>query len=111
MPAQPTPSERTLKAQISAHESWAQTENRTARTAKARQALENKFLAEAGGDPQRAESLRKAYYARLALKSAQSRRRRGAAESPPTSTAAPRMGGSTAPSQNESSVIGGGTHA
>ena len=69
-------SERTLRAQIAAHESWANTENRSARTANARRALDEKFLAEAGGDPQRAESLRKAYYARLALKSAQARRNR-----------------------------------
>lgn len=71
-----TPAEKTLIAQIAAHESWARTENRSARTHKARQALENKFLAEADGDPQRAESLRKAHYARLALKSAQARRAR-----------------------------------
>jgi hypothetical protein len=68
--------ERSLRAQIAAHESWANTENRSARTANARRALDEKFLAEAGGDPQRAESLRKAYYARLALKSAQARRYR-----------------------------------
>lgn len=73
-----TPAEKSLIAQLGAHESWARTENRTARTANARKALENKFLAEAGGDPQRAESLRKAYYARLALKSAQARKARSA---------------------------------
>jgi hypothetical protein len=32
-------------------------------------------MAEAGGDPVRAEHLRKAWYARLSLRSAQSRRR------------------------------------
>jgi len=74
-PPEPT-SERSLRAQIAAHESWANTEDRSARTANARRALDNKFLAEAGGDPQRAESLRKAYYARLALKSVQARRLR-----------------------------------
>lgn len=68
--------ERSLRAQIAAHESWANTEDRSARTANARKALEDKFLTEAGGDPQRAESLRKAYYARLALKSAKVRRQR-----------------------------------
>jgi hypothetical protein len=52
---------RTLRAQIAAHESWAQTPDRTARTAEARKALEDKFLAEAGGDPKRAESLRRAF--------------------------------------------------
>lgn len=69
--------ERSLRAQIAAHESWANTENRSARTTPARRAFEAKFLAEADGDPQRAESLRRAYYARLALKSVQARRRRG----------------------------------
>lgn len=71
-----TPKERVLRAQIAAHESWANTPDRAARTANARRALQDKFLAEAGGDPKRAESLRKAYYARLALKSSQARRRR-----------------------------------
>lgn len=70
-----TASERRLVAQIAAYESWARTPNRTARTANARQALDAKFLEQAGGDPVRAESLRKAHFARLALKSAQSRRR------------------------------------
>jgi hypothetical protein len=58
------------------HIGWAKTANPTARTAPARKAFENRFLAEAGGDPKRAEHLRKAYFARLALKSAQARRRR-----------------------------------
>ena len=68
--------ELSLQAKIAAHTSWANTPDRTARTAKARKAAEDKFLAEADGDPKRAESLRKAYFARLALKSAQARRRR-----------------------------------
>ena len=72
-----TPSERKLRAQIAAHESWAQTTNRTTRTAKARRAFEDKFLAEADGDELRARSLRKAYFAKMALRSAQARRRRG----------------------------------
>jgi hypothetical protein len=74
-----TPELRTLRSKIAAHESWARTTDRSARTANARKALDDKFLAEADGDPVRAESLRKAYYARLAFKSAQARRRRGAA--------------------------------
>ena len=73
MPA--TASERQLVAAIAAHESWANTTNRTARTAPARAALDAKFLAGAGGDPVRADHLRKAYFSRLALKSAQSRRK------------------------------------
>ncbi|PWJ24731.1 hypothetical protein ATK17_0832 [Branchiibius hedensis] len=68
-------SEARLVASIAAHTSWANTENRSARTAPARRALDEKFLAEAGGDPARAEHLRKAHFQRLALKSAQSRRR------------------------------------
>ena len=62
-------------ASIAAHESWAHTEDRSARTAPARRALDEKFLTAAGGDPVRAEHLRKAHFQRLALKSAQSRRR------------------------------------
>lgn len=68
--------ERSLAARVAAHQSWANTTDRTARTFNARNALEQKFLAEADGDPKRAKSLRKAYYARLALRSAQARRRR-----------------------------------
>lgn len=77
-------SERSLIAQLAAHESWAKTPDRTARTANARRALEAKFEREV--DPtgtlspaeraKRVENARKAYYARLALKSAQARRAR-----------------------------------
>lgn len=70
------PSERSLHAKIAAHTSWANTEDRTARTANGRKAFKDKFLAEAGGDPVRAEHLRKAFYARLSLQSAAARRRR-----------------------------------
>ncbi|SBS70920.1 conserved hypothetical protein [uncultured Mycobacterium sp.] len=71
------PSERALRAKLAAHTSWANTEDRTARTANGRRAFDEKFLAEAGGDPVRAAHLRKAFYTRLALKSAAARRRRG----------------------------------
>lgn len=67
--------ERQLLARIAAHESWANTPDRSARTAPARAALDQKFLDEANGDPVRAAHLRKAYFARLALKSAQARRK------------------------------------
>lgn len=67
--------ERTLSASIAAHTSWANTEDRTARTAPARRALDEKFLTEAGGDPVRAEHLRKAHFQRLALRSAAARRK------------------------------------
>jgi hypothetical protein len=74
-----TPAERKIRAQIAANDSWAQTDDRPARTAKARKALDDKFLTEADGDPKRAESLRKAYYARMAFKSAKARRLRAEA--------------------------------
>jgi hypothetical protein len=79
------PSERTLRSQIAAHESWAKTTDRAARTANARKAMLAKF--EQMVDPEgelppaerarRAEHARKAHFKRLALKSAQARRRRG----------------------------------
>lgn len=69
--------DRATIARIAAHESWAKTIDRYARTSKARAALERKFLDAAGGDPVRAKHLRAAYYQRLALKSAQARRKGG----------------------------------
>ena len=71
----PSTGEKHLQAQLAAHTSWANTTDRTGRTAKARAALDQKFLDQAGGDPVRAEHLRKAHYAKLALKSAKSRRK------------------------------------
>ena len=64
-----------LRSRIAAHESWARTTDRAARTAPARAALDQMFLDAAGGDPVRAAHLRKAHFARLSLKSAQSRRK------------------------------------
>lgn len=71
----PSRTERQLIASLAAHESWANTTNRTARTAPARAALDAKFLEQADGDPIRAGHLRIAHFQRLALKSAQSRRK------------------------------------
>lgn len=78
-----TDSERSLRARIAAHERWAQTPDRSAATAPARAALMARFEREV--DPngtlppaeraRRAEHARKAYYGRLALKSARARRR------------------------------------
>lgn len=74
--------ERQLLARLAAHQSWANTANRTARTAPAREAFLTKF--EDQVDPRReltpeerakrATNARKAHFTRLALKSAQSRR-------------------------------------
>jgi hypothetical protein len=82
-----TPAERSLRSQIAAHESWAHTPDRTARTANARKAMLDKFERRVDPDgkltpaerAKRAEHARKAYFKRLALKSAQVRRRRGGA--------------------------------
>lgn len=79
-----SPAERRLKAQIAAHRSWANTTDRAARTAKGRQAMDDRFEREvdpAGTMPpaeraKRAENARKAHYAAMALKSAQVRRRK-----------------------------------
>lgn len=63
----PHQSDRSLAARIAINERWARTGDRTAATAPARAAFEAKFAN---------ENERKAYYARLALKSAQARRHR-----------------------------------
>lgn len=65
---------------LGAHTSWFNTKDRAARTAPGRAAFEQKFLDQADGDPIRAAHLRKAYYERLALKSAQSRRQKADAK-------------------------------
>lgn len=65
-----------LIASLASDVSWAKTEDRSARTRKAREAFNARFLAEADGDPVRAEHLRRAYYKRLALRGIQARRRK-----------------------------------
>lgn len=82
-----TPTERSLRAEIAAHESWANTTDRAQRTAPARKAALERFERQVDPDGAltpteravRAEHARKAYFKRLALKSAQARRARGAA--------------------------------
>lgn len=76
-----TPEQRVLRGQIAAQESWAKTEDRSARTAPARKAMLDKF--EKQVDPEgrlslperakRAEHARIAHFKRLSLKSAQAR--------------------------------------
>jgi hypothetical protein len=73
----------TLEAQIAAHQSWAKTPDRSARTAPARRAMLARF--EKLVDPdgvmpeaarlEMAESARKAHYRKMALKSARVRAR------------------------------------
>jgi hypothetical protein len=98
-------SDRALIARLAAHESWAKTANRSARTAPARAALVSKFEREV--DPggvlppaeraRRAEHARKAHFIRLALRSAQARRAM-AADSPRATarTDRPTSGGAAA---------------
>ncbi|WP_240743532.1 hypothetical protein [Mycobacterium paragordonae] len=81
-----TPTERSIRGQIAAHDSWAKTSDRSARTANARKALLDKFERQVDPDgtlapaerAKRAENARKAHFKRLALKSAQARKRRAA---------------------------------
>lgn len=83
-----TPEERTLRAKLGAYTSWANTEDRAARTAKARATFEQGFTDRArakhpnGSDEliaQVAASLRAAHFAGIQLKSATARRKRAAA--------------------------------
>lgn len=81
-----TTAQRQLNGRAGAYESWARTTDPAARTAPGRKANLDRFDREV--DPnneltqqeraKRAEYARKAYYTRLALKSAQARRRRQA---------------------------------
>jgi hypothetical protein len=84
------PAERTLRARLAAHTQWAKEPDPTSRTAKARAAMNNKFVEQArelhpdASDEQierAAEHLRKAHYARLGLASGKARRMK--AESKP----------------------------
>jgi hypothetical protein len=78
-----TPAQRTLRAKIAAHTSWANTVDRAARTAAARKAANDRFAKQVDPDgvltpeerARRADSARRAYYSRLAMRSAQVRRR------------------------------------
>lgn len=79
-----TPAQRSLRARLAAHVSWANTADRAARTAAARKAAMDRFDRQVDPDgvlpPQerarRAAHARKAYFARLALRSANARRAR-----------------------------------
>jgi hypothetical protein len=82
-----TAAQRTLLAQVMSYTSWANTENRTARTAPGRAAAEARFEKQVDPDGilapkvrrQRAEAARKAHFARMALNSARARAARKAA--------------------------------
>jgi hypothetical protein len=83
------PQDRTLRAKLAAHTSWANTLDPTSRTAKARAAANGRFEKEArelhpdASDEQIArvaEHLKSAYFSRLALQSAAARRAHAAAK-------------------------------
>ena len=77
------PEDRALIASIAAHASWARTTDPGARTANARRAFTDRFERQVDPDgalspverARRAGHARKAYFARLALLSAQARRK------------------------------------
>lgn len=80
--------DNTLISQIGNEVRWAAVDDRSAATQPARDAFRDRFIREARerfgnlpGDElaRRAEHLRKAYYKRLALRSAQARRKKAAA--------------------------------
>ena len=68
--------DRAANSRLGALEKWANTTDRTAATAPARAAFEQKFLDKVDGDPKRAQALRQAYFLRLSLASAKARRAR-----------------------------------
>jgi hypothetical protein len=80
-----TRAERSLRGKIAVHTSWANTTDRSARTAPGRKAALERFEREV--DPEgvlepaerarRAEHARKAYFSRLAYLSARARRAKG----------------------------------
>jgi len=78
---------RSLIARAAAHESWARTSDRGARTEAARQRFLDRFEREVDPDgvldprerATRADHARKAYFTRLALRSADARRKRNPA--------------------------------
>jgi hypothetical protein len=81
-----TPGDRSLRARVASHVSWARTRDRTARTAPARAAFRDRFERQVDPDGtldpaerrQRAGHARKAHMQALALKSAKARRTRKA---------------------------------
>jgi hypothetical protein len=87
MPARLSPDDRALRARIAAHSLHAGVADPSAHTAPARKAFLDRFEREVDPDgvlppaerARRADHARKAYFTRLALKSAQARRKGGAA--------------------------------
>ena len=82
-----TPAERSMRARLAAHVSWAKTPDPAARTRAGRDAFLARFEREVDPDgtldpeerSRRADHARSAYFARLALASAKARRKSKAA--------------------------------
>jgi hypothetical protein len=82
-----SPTERQMRSRVAAHTSWANTPDPSARTAAGRAAFLDRFEKQVDPDgilapeerARRADHARRAYFQRLALKSAQARRRKGSA--------------------------------
>jgi hypothetical protein len=87
VPSSLTPEQRTMRARIAAHTSWARTEDPSARTKPAREAFLDRFRREVDPDGKLSETERerrarhamKAHMQRLALRSAKVRSGGGAA--------------------------------
>ncbi|MGZ4526580.1 MAG: hypothetical protein ACXVX6_05315 [Mycobacterium sp.] len=75
---EPKTAEKLAKS-MAADLSWANTVDRPARTRNARRAADERFMRLANGDAQRAESLRKAHFKRMALRSIAVRKAKAAA--------------------------------
>lgn len=91
------PQDRSLRARLAVHTSWANTADPASRTAKARAAANSRFETQAremhpdASDAQiarAAEHLRKAHFARLGLESARARRAKAAVAAEKKSPAA-----------------------
>jgi hypothetical protein len=82
-----TPEQRTLRARLAAHTSWANTDDPSARTRPGREAFLARFERQVDPDGQlpeverrrRAEHAKRAYMAKLAMRSAKARSRTDAA--------------------------------
>jgi hypothetical protein len=88
-----TPQQRQLRASLGAESQWARETDRSARTAKARQAANDRFQrqideAHPDVDPatraKMAENLRRAHFKRMALASSRARSRKAAGDGRPT---------------------------
>ncbi len=110
--AQPEPSLSSLAAKIAAHASWKNTEDRTARTAKARAAALAKFENEVDPDGvlppeerrRRAEHARREHLARISLRSAKVRKMRAEIARMESEIAAEAAGEAQQPQQAKSPV-------